>query len=183
MDRFNRVFQKSNENTTCQLYTEMSRLVKLYAANILTADSIKKVGDDLKKLSFAEGDQLDRENLGIGTDTWTSVAVLEEEHDTKPFFDAVREFYVNTIKKMIKKFPFGDTILQDLGILVPEKASSYPANTIIRLAKRFPQLELSDSNSLDQLREEFLDYTLSPMDLPTQEQYIPIIKPYQDLDK
>ena len=104
MDRFNRVFQKSNENTTCQLYTEMSRLVKLYAANILTADSIKKVGDDLKKLSFAEGDQLDRENLGIGTDTWTSVAVLEEEHDTKPFFDAVREFYVNTIKKMIKKF-------------------------------------------------------------------------------
>ena len=100
MDRFNRVFQKSNENTTCQLYTEMSRLVKLYAANnILTADSIKKVGDDLKKLSFAEGGQLDRENLGIGTDTWTSVAVLEEEHDTKPFFDAVREFYINSIKK------------------------------------------------------------------------------------
>ena len=54
---------------------------------------------------------------------------------------------------------------------MPEKASSYPANTIIRLAKRFPQLELSDSNSLDQLREEFLDYTLSPMDLPTQEEY------------
>ena len=75
MDSFNRVFQKSNENTTCQLYTEMSRLVKLYAANVLTIDSIKKVGDDLKKLSFAEGDQLDKENLGIGTGTWASVAV------------------------------------------------------------------------------------------------------------
>ncbi len=72
---------------------------------------------------------------------------------------------------MIKKFPFGDNLLQDLGIFVPDKASSYSVDTIIRLAKRFPQIELSDCESLDQLREEFLDYTLSPADLPTPQEY------------
>ncbi len=143
MDRFNRVFQKSNENTTCLLYSEMTRLVKLYAANLLNTDSIKKVGEDLKKLCFVEGDQLDKENLRIGTSTWASVAASEEENDMKPFFVAVRGFYINTIKKMIKKFPFGDNLLQDLGIFV----------------------------SLDQLREEFLDYTLSPADPPTPQEY------------
>ena len=36
MDNFNKVFQKSTENTTCQLYSEMSRLVRVYASNLLT---------------------------------------------------------------------------------------------------------------------------------------------------
>ena len=31
MDRFSRLFQKSCENTTCEVYVEMSRLVRLYA--------------------------------------------------------------------------------------------------------------------------------------------------------
>ena len=35
MDKFNSLFQKSTQNTTCQLYTEMSRLVRLYASNPL----------------------------------------------------------------------------------------------------------------------------------------------------
>ncbi len=91
MDRFNRVF-KVNENTICLLYSDMTRLVKLYAANLLNTDTIKKVEEDLKKLCFEEGDQLDKENLGIGTSTWTSVSALEEENDMKPFFEAVRGF-------------------------------------------------------------------------------------------
>ncbi len=67
MDRFNRVFQKSNENTTSQLYTEMSRLVKLYAANVLKADSITEVGDNIQNLCFESDMQLARENLVIST--------------------------------------------------------------------------------------------------------------------
>ncbi len=34
MGKFNCLFQKSTQNTTCQLYTEMSRLVRLYASNV-----------------------------------------------------------------------------------------------------------------------------------------------------
>ena len=40
MDKFNRLFQKSPQNTTCQLYTEMSRLVRLYASNLLKRECI-----------------------------------------------------------------------------------------------------------------------------------------------
>ncbi len=63
---------------------------------------------------------------------------------------------------MFKKFPFEDTLLQDVGI----KTASYTVNTVHRLAKRFPQIELASSCSLDSLAEEFIDFVLSPSDLP-----------------
>lgn len=49
---------------------------------------------------------------------------------------------------MIKKFPFEDSILKDLGILQPDKTSSYSATTLLNLAKRFPQIGLSDPELL-----------------------------------
>ena len=67
---------------------------------------------------------------------------------------------------MLKKFPFSDTILKDLGIINPLQVNSYSFDTIQRLAKRFKQLHLADSASLDTLRDEFMDFTLSPRDLP-----------------
>ena len=109
---------------------------------------------------------MDKEHIGIGSDTWVSVSALEQEHDTKPFFDAVTKFYIKSIKKMIQKFPFGDSLLQDLELLQPNKLNSSTVDTAIGLAKCFPQLELSNASSLDKLREECLDYILSPMDLP-----------------
>ena len=45
---------------------------------------------------------------------------------------------------MIEKFPFDGKILQNLGILVPEKLSSYSVDRVIRLAKNFAQLEQSN---------------------------------------
>ena len=83
------------------------------------------------------------------------------------------QLFVNSVStiKMIQKFPFGDTLLKDLQVLRPGCASSCSSNTIVRLSKRFPQLGLSDSMSIDQLSEEFLDFSLSPGDLPTPEKY------------
>ena len=167
MNRFNRVFQKSTENTTCELYTEMCRLTKLYAANLLKADAISSVGSNIHQISLERENQLDNENLGVGSDTWLCIAEFEEEHDTKPIFTAVRNFFVASLKKMLQKFPFGDSLLKDLGILQPEKTASYSVETVLGLAKRFPQLELADVISLDQLREEFTDLKLSPEDLPS----------------
>ena len=70
MDRFNRLFQKSSENTTCELYTEMNRLVRLYAANILTNEAILEATDNLRLLNFDDTNQLaPDENLGIGDNT------------------------------------------------------------------------------------------------------------------
>ena len=41
MDKFNKLFQKFKENSTCQLYNEMGRLVRLYASNLLKPDVIR----------------------------------------------------------------------------------------------------------------------------------------------
>lgn len=96
---------------------------------------------------------------------------MEASHSTKPFFTAIRKFYVETIKKMIKKFPFDDTLMKDLEILQPEKTAVFPVSTIISLAKRFPQIGLAELVELDKLREEFIDFQLSPADLPSLSTY------------
>ncbi len=171
MDKFNRMFQKSTENTTCELHREMCRLTKLYAANVLKTDVITSASGNLRLLNLERESQLDDENLGVGIDTWTCIRELEEEHDPAPFFSAVRKFYTASLKKMLKKFPFGDSLLKDFGVLQPDKTASYSVDTIVGLAKRFPQLELSSNESLDKLKEEFLDFQLSPGDLPPPSEY------------
>ena len=171
MDRFNRLFQKSTQNTTCQLHTEMTRLVRLYASNLLRPESITVVGDNLSQLSFAQENQLDDENLGLGDATWAYLSSLEEEFDPKPFYQAVRSFYVASLKKMLKKFPFGDSILKDLGVINPDQTCTYDFSVVEGLAKRFPQLGVADSESIDAMRDEFMDFKLSPAEHPQVSRY------------
>ena len=171
MDRFNRLFQKSTQNTTCQLYTEMSRLVRMYASNLLMPESITAVNNDLSQLNFAPTNQLADENLGLGDDTWACLSEMEEDFNIKPFFKAVLDFYIASLKKMLKKFPFGDSILKDLGIINPNDACTYTFSTVESLAKRFPQLGLDDSASINALRDEFMDFKLSPAEHPAVDTY------------
>ena len=72
---------------------------------------------------------------------------------------------------MLNKFPFGDSLMKDLSVLQPEKTATFPMDKIATLAKRFPQIGLSDSSSVDCLREEFQDLKLSPEDLPAVVKY------------
>ena len=169
--RFSKQFQKSTESTTCELYVEVSRLVKLFAKNLLKTEAILAAGDDLSLLNFDEVNQVADEHLGIGTATWACVAEFEQERDPKPFFAAIRKFYKSTLTKMMKKFPFGDSMLKDLGILQPGKTCSYSVATLLNLAKRFPQIGLSDTEVLDKLVEEFNDFILSPDDIPAPDTY------------
>ena len=59
--------------------------------------------------------------------------------------------------------------MKDLWIINPEQVCSYTFYTVEKLAKRFPQLDLHISNSLDRLREEVTDFKLSPGDHPSLE--------------
>ena len=168
IDKFNKVLQKSKENTTCQLFQEMSRLIRLYA---LKANVILAAGNDLRTLSLDSEGQVPDENLGIGNDKWVLIAQLEEEADPKPLYSAVRQFYVATIKKMFKKFPFNDSLLKKKEIINPEATCSNHISAVIDLSKRFQQIGLTDSSSLDKLWEEFMDFKLSPADLPCIDKY------------
>ena len=135
MDRFNRFFQKSNENTY-ELYTDFVRLTKIYAVNFLTEDAVCKARD---KIHLVDMDKVKLyENLSIGDETWLRISALEEERDTQTIFLCVKAFYSTTLQKFLKKFPFGDTILQDFGIVQPTKTKCYTVSIIKRLAKMFP---------------------------------------------
>ena len=79
MDKFNHLFQNSTQNTTCQLYTEMSWLVRLYACNLFKPECI--VGDDISQLNLATRNQLADENLGLGDATWTYISGMDEQLD------------------------------------------------------------------------------------------------------
>ena len=46
----------------------MNRLVRLYATNLLKAESITAAGGDLRKHSFTTASQLADENLELGND-------------------------------------------------------------------------------------------------------------------
>ncbi len=61
--------------------------------------------------------------------------------------------------------------MKDLGIINPDMVCTYNFTTIQTLAKRFPQLELAGSASIDALRSEFMDFKLSPTEHPTVEMY------------
>ena len=98
MDKFNHLFQKST-NTTCQLYTEMSTLVRLYVSNLLKPECIVAVGDDLSQLNLASRNQLADENLGLGDATWMYISGMEEELDPKTLYKAVRSYYVDSYRK------------------------------------------------------------------------------------
>ena len=47
----------------------MSRLVRLYASNLLKSDVIKTAENNLSTLNFATESQLANENLGLGDAT------------------------------------------------------------------------------------------------------------------
>lgn len=95
---------------------EMSRLVRLYAGNLVKREVILAAGDKLKELKLEASSQVTNELLRIGDETWICVDDLEQEHDTKPFFSVVR---LSTITKMLSKFSFGDTLMKNLAILYP----------------------------------------------------------------
>ena len=46
---------------------------------------------------------------------------------------------------MLKKFPFGNTLLKELHILQPNRVNWYMVETVANLVKCFPQLRLNDN--------------------------------------
>ena len=137
----------------------MSRLVRLYAANFITNNSVLAAFNNLKTLDINTKKTAKNELLVIGNDTWACLSELEQYHDMKPFFEAVRKFCVVSTKKFVANFSFGDSLMKDLGIIQPVNTMSQMVST------------LSDPASLQTLKEQFKDFQLSPSDLPSFAEY------------
>ena len=57
----------------------------------------------------------------------------------KPFLFAVRKLlFFPSIAKMLQKFSFGDSLLQDVACLRPDKMASYSFVSVLLLARLFP---------------------------------------------
>ena len=113
MDRFSRQFQKSTENTTCELFDDICRLAKLYCKNLLTTEYILAAGD----------------NLGL-----TLLNMNKKE-----ILNSSSVLYVHSFFGNCQKNDFGDpiTCMKDLGVLQPDKTAAYSASTV-KLGKAFP---------------------------------------------
>ena len=83
----------------------------------------------------------------------------------------MRNFCVAALKKTLKNFPFGDSILKDFGVINPAQGYTYSFDTVKSLATQFPQLELTEVEALDQLQEELMDFTFLTGENPSVETY------------
>ena len=77
-----------------------------YTSKFVKLEVIQDAADNLTTLSLTDENLLDNEELGIGTDTWATLTVLQEEMPLTPFFVTVKQFYRRSTEKMLKKFSF-----------------------------------------------------------------------------
>ena len=72
---------------------------------------------------------------------------------------------------MIQKFPFQRFLYERSRSPLALENMLYFVNINFGLVNHFLQLNLADASSLDQLREEFVDFQLSPADLTSLSTY------------
>jgi len=79
-------------------------------------------------------------------------------------FSTVRHFYVAIVEKMVKIFPFHDTVLKDLSMLNPDSKlrDTWSPTKVRNLATRF---SIVADDEIEHLVEDFQDYQLSPDDV------------------
>uniref|UniRef100_H2ZUA5 HAT C-terminal dimerisation domain-containing protein n=1 Tax=Latimeria chalumnae TaxID=7897 RepID=H2ZUA5_LATCH len=134
--------------------------------------TIKAAAEDLSKVTYKGiENQVSDSDLNIGNKARVLLINSKDEitHETeRRFFKSVRRFFETVTEKMLRAFPIGDQLLKDMTILSPEEKENIPAQTVINVAKRSPQV--IQEKQLDKLREEFTDYQLTePGELPSEE--------------
>ena len=103
---------------------------------------------------------------------------MEEDNDPKLLYTAehTRNLYVGTLKNMLKKFPFSDSIFKDLGVISLDQVctptvllwhNQEPSNSIATNR----ELHVTEDKALDQLQEEIMDFTISTGDYLCVETY------------
>ena len=87
---------------------------------------------------------------------------LEGIQREKNFFLAVRGFYMECMCKIIRKFPFTDRVISDLGILNPQKLYRVSSASITRLLNRF--CKQCSTDEMDTILKQWHEYQSLPDD-------------------
>ena len=61
--------------------------------------------------------------------------------------------------------------MKHLGVINPDQTCTYDFSVVEGLAKRFPQLGIADREPIDGLRDELMDFKLSPAEYPQVANY------------
>jgi len=121
LNAFNTIFQ-TDATQIGILIPEMNRLLRLFMAKF--HQSVIKSATDLTKVSFADRSvQLVDDILTVGMAIRAMVADSDDDlaDSTRTrIFKSVRHFYVAIVEKMVKIFPFHDTVLKNLSVLNPD---------------------------------------------------------------
>ena len=131
LNAFNTIFQ-TDATQIAILIPEMNRLLRLFMAKFVLMRVIKSA-TDLTKVSFADRSvQLEQNILAFGMAMRTMLADSDDDlaDSTRTrIFKSVRHFYVAIVEKMVKIFPFHDTVLKNLCVVFrPQGARHMEAN-------------------------------------------------------
>ena len=158
LNKFSTVLQTSTSRIGL-LQSDIRVLLQEFISNFIKPEVIQN-SDDLTKIKYYEQDnQVENDELGIGTST--RLLLLELEDDIagtsieRHFFSHVRDFYETSVKKLIEKFPFEDEMIKELAFLDPQNRGLSSVRGIIDLARRFTAFTMDE---LDTLTAEFQDY-------------------------
>lgn len=165
MCKFNVAFQSSVPMLPA-LKSEVQRLLRILFGRFIQAEVIQNIsGNDLTDIDVKEPQlQLADEQLGIGQEAWAYLSSEEDSLDPSAerlFFNGIRQFYVAIASTIIRKFPFNDTLVDDVAVFLPNNRSTIDCTRVYQLARRFTIVVPQES--MDALEEEVIDYKLSPI--------------------
>ena len=164
LNGFNTAFQSSAMKIGT-MQADVRELLRSFLANFVKPEELA-TASDLTKVQYADpSKQLPDDEVGIGTQARLLLMENEDElEDTSAehnFFRAVQQFYQETVKKIIAKFPFQDKTLADLQLLDPRVRLNLTQASVLQLFNRFFP---GDGEAADDLVAEFLDYRAVPDD-------------------
>ena len=165
LNAFNTIFQ-TDATQIAILMPEMNRLLRLFMAKFVLMRAIKSATDRTKVCFADRSVQLDDDILAVGMAMRTMLADSEDDltDGTRThIFKSVRLFYVAIVEKMVKIFPFHNTVLKDLAVVNPDPklCDTWSPMMVRNLATRF---SIVADDEVEHLVEEFQDYQLSPDD-------------------
>ena len=158
---FNAAFQTSASKIGT-LQQDVCNLLRGFLSNFIQPELLSAMPNDRIHIFDYENvaNQLSNYEIGIGTATRLHLIEnadeLEGTQREENFFQSVRGFYVECVRKIVSKFPFTDRIVSDLGMLNPQNCYSVTSASVTRLLNRF--YKQCSTDVLDELLKEWHEY-------------------------